>query len=298
MASRLGKTASIALVCALFLGSACTELSARRKIQDGNKHFKEDRPAEAITAYEEALELGPGKDALGIAHFNLAVAHVALFKAGDKSPANETHASGAIDNLGKYLEVAPDDDTARKMLIGMYTKSGRFDGALAYFQGEFDKNPKDPYNAAQLADINKQAKRWDEARKWWLLLADLETTPAQRGNALQLAGSSYWTQLRESADIVGEERVKLADEGIAMLFKAAELKPDDPAAYTYLGLVYRQRAAAQGKSYVGAADAATAIVYQKKAQALKQIAPPPAASGAPAAPGAPAQPTPVQPKSP
>src|SRR5688572_17758379 len=126
MAFRLGKTASIALVCALCLGSACTEISARRKIQDGNKLFKEDRPAEAIAAYEEALKHGPGKEALGITHFNLAIAHIAMFKAGDKTPANEAHASGGIDNLNKYLELAPKDDTARKLLIGMYTKSGRF----------------------------------------------------------------------------------------------------------------------------------------------------------------------------
>jgi tetratricopeptide (TPR) repeat protein len=301
MALRLGKTASIALVCALCLGSACTELSARRKIQDGNKHFKEDKPAEAIASYEEALKLGPGKDAQGIAHFNLAVSHISLFKGGDKSPANETHASGAIDNLNKYLETSPGDETARKLLIGMYTKSGRFDGALAYFQGEFDKNPKDPFNAAQLADINKQAKRWSEARKWWMLLSELETDPTARGNALQMAGSSYWTQLREGAELTGEEKVKLADEGIALLLKAVEMRPEDPGSFTYLGLVYRQRGAAQGKSYVAAADVATAAIYQKKAQALKNTAPPAPAPGAPAKPGdksAPATPAPSSPKKP
>jgi tetratricopeptide (TPR) repeat protein len=290
MAIRLGKT-SAAFACVLLLSTVggCDEINARRKVQEGNKLYQQEKYDEAIVAFDTALKSKPD---LATAWFNLAIAHVELFRAGDKSPENEKHATGAIDALNKYLVMSPKDDTARKLLIGIYTKSGRYDGALDYFKGEYDKNPKDPYNIAQLADINKQAMRFDDARKWYQTLADVEEKPEQKSTAWQQIGVSYYSQLNNHLEIFGEERVKLADAGIGALQKAIELKPDDPNPYTFTNLLYRQRALGQGKSYVGVADIATANVFMKKAQALRGQATPPAAPAAPGAkPGTPAAPT-------
>jgi tetratricopeptide (TPR) repeat protein len=287
MAIRLGKF-SAALACVLVLGTVggCDEINARRKVQEGNKLYQEEKYDEAVVAFETALRAKPD---LAIAQFNLAIAHVEMFRAGDKTPANEKHATGAIDALNKYLVMAPKDDTARKLLIGIYTKSGRYDGALDYFKGEYEKAPKDPYNIAQLADINKQAGRFDDARKWFETLADVEDKPETKSTAWQQIGVTYFSQLNNHLEIFGEERVKLADGGIGALAKAIELKPDDANTYTFTNLLYRQRALGQGKSYAGVADLATAVVFQKKALELKGMAPPPAAPGAPGAPGKPGQ---------
>ena len=291
MAIRMGKTGA-ALACVLILGTVggCDEINARRKVQEGNRLYQQEKYDEAVVAFETALRAKPD---LSTAQFNLAIAHVEMFRAGDKSPENEKHATGAIDALNKYLVMAPKDDTARKLLIGIYTKSGRYDGALDYFKGEYDKNPKDPYNIAQLADIDKQAGRFDDARKWFETLANVEEKAEAKSTAWQQIGVTYFSQLNNHAEIFGEERVKLADAGIGALTKAIELKSDDPNAYTFTNLLYRQRALGQGKSYVGVADLATAQVYQKKALALKGLATP---AAAPAAPGG--KPAPGQPKKP
>ena len=288
MAPRFGKT-SAALACVLLLGTVggCDEINARRKVQEGNKLYQQEKYDEAVVAFEEALRARPG---LTIAQFNLAIAHVEMFRAGDKSPENERHASGAIDALNKYLALAPTDDTARKLLIGIYTKSGRFDGALDYFKSEWEKDKKQPYNIAQLADINKQAGRFDDARKWYETLADVEDKPETKSTAWQQIGVTYFSQLNNHSEIFGEERVKLADGGIGALAKAIELKPDDANTYTFTNLLYRQRALGQGKSYAGVADLATAVVFQKKALELKGMAPPPGAPGKPAPAGQPKNP--------
>jgi tetratricopeptide (TPR) repeat protein len=309
MARRLGKTSAV-VACVLLLGTVggCDEINARRKVQEGNKLYQEEKYEEAVNAFETALRAKPD---LATAQFNLAIAHVEMFQAGDKSAANEKHATGAIDALNKYLVMQPNDDTARKLLIGIYTKSGRYDGALDYFKGEYEKNPKLPYNIAQLAGINKDAGRFDEARKWFETLADVEDKAENKATAWQQIGVSYFSQLNNHLEIGGEERVKLADGGIGALAKAIELNPSDANAYTFTNLLYRQRSLGQGKSYAGVVDLATAVIYQKKAMALKGLATPPAGpagaapgqpakpGAAPAAPGAPAAPAPAgQPKNP
>ncbi len=284
MAIRFGKT-SAAFACVLILGTVggCDEINARRKVQEGNKLYQQEKYDEAVVAFDTALKAKPD---LSTAWFNLAIAHVEMFRAGDKSPVNEKHATGAIDALNKYLVMQPKDETARKLLIGIYTKSGRYDGALDYFKGEYDKNPKDPFNIAQLADINKQAMRFDDARKWYETLAEVEQKPELKSTAWQQIGVTYFSQLNNHLEVFGEERVKLADAGIGALAKAIELKPDDPNAYTFTNLLYRQRSLGQGKSYVAVADLATAIVFQKKSAALKGQANP-AAPATPATPGKP-----------
>jgi tetratricopeptide (TPR) repeat protein len=285
MGSRLGKF-SVAFASVLLLGTVggCDEIKARRQIQEGNKLYQQEKYEEAIVAFEGALKDKPD---LKIGWFNLAIAHVELFRAGDKTPENEKHSNGAIDALNKYLAMEPKDETARKLLIGICTKSGRYDLALDYFKGEYEKNPKLPYNIAQLADINKQALRFDDARKWYETLAGVEDKPDDKATAWQQIGVTYFSQLNNHPEIAGAERVKLADAGVGALQKAIEIKPEEANSYTFTNLLYRQRALGQGKSYVAIADLASATVFQKKAMALKGMTPPPGpnAPGTPAAPG-------------
>jgi hypothetical protein len=99
MASRFGK-ASVAFACVVLLGTVggCDEIKARRKIQEGNKLYGAEKYDEAIVAFDTALKSKPD---LATGWFNLAIAHVELFRAGDKSAENERHATGAIDALNK-----------------------------------------------------------------------------------------------------------------------------------------------------------------------------------------------------
>lgn len=279
----ISSTAVVLAALALLVG--CDEINARRAIQDGNKLHAQDEHEKAIAKYEEALKLAPS---VAIGWYNLAIAHADLYKAGDKEAANEAHATGAIDALNKYLAFSPKDEMARKLLLGLYTKSGRWDGALDYFKGEYDKAPKDPYNVAQLADLNKQAGRWDDARKWYGVLAEVEPKVEGQAIAWQAMGVSYYTQLKD-LNIVGDERVKLADSGLAALGKSAELNPKDSVTYTFMNLLYRQRSAGQ-KSYVVVVDTVSADQLRKKSVEIKN-------ANAPAAPAAPT-PAPGTPESP
>jgi tetratricopeptide (TPR) repeat protein len=288
MAPRLtrnsAKLAVIAVAALLFATvAACTEVKARRLIQEGNKAYQAEKYDEAIAKFEEALKLEPK---LAIGWFNLAIAHVDNYRPGDKSAKNEAHATAAIAALNKYIELEPKDETAVKMLIGVYLKSGRYDGALEYYTKEYAKKPTDSFVVFNLADINEQAGKHEEARKWFAKLAEIETKPDLKSNAWYRVGVSYWREAKVLPPVQGEKKVKLADEGIAAMMKAAELQPESTNVLTYTGMLYRQRALGQGKSYYQIVDIATADSYRNRVAALKaKQAQKPAPGTTPATPG-------------
>jgi tetratricopeptide (TPR) repeat protein len=249
------------------LSSGCDQINARRRVQEGNRLHGDDKPAEAVAKYEEALKLAPD---LALGWYNLGIAHADQYKAGDKAPENEAHATAAIDALVKYMTLQPDDEAARKLLLGLYTKSGRWDGALDYFKSQVDKNPKDTFSLAQLADLNKQAKRWDDAHKWYLALAEAQPKDDQKADAWAELGASYYSQLKDPT-ITGDDRVRLADEGLAALHRSVELNPRSSRTYSFINQLYRQRSAGQ-KSYVAIVDAVTADQARKRAVELKNSA--------------------------
>jgi pentatricopeptide repeat protein len=269
-------------LCAGF-AFGCDQIKARSRIQQGNELHAEDEYEKAIVKYDEALELAPE---LAIGWFNLAIAHADAYKAGDKSAANEAHATAAINALSRYLTMQPKDVVARNTLLGMYTKSGRWDGALDYFKGEYQKNPRSTYVLAQLADISKQAKKWDDSRDWYAKLAEAEPLAPGKSNALRQLALTYGAQTKSEGFPV-DDRIKYVDLGIATLLQAVEINPNDSDNFTYINLLYRQRSAGQ-KSYIVIIDTVTANQWENKALALIKAAakstPPATKPGAPAAP--------------
>ena len=267
---RLRSTLALKFVClfSLLVGlGGCDEISARRNIQEANKLYYAGHYEEAIKLYDEALKAAPH---LKEGWYNLGLSHLALFQAGNKTPENEIHAKGAIEALEKYLALEPTDNEARSYLIGTYIDSGRYEGAIAYFEKQLEKNPNDLQAVNQLATINAQAGKFDVAIKWHKKKADMVTDPTVKADSWYTIGVMDWRRLYNHTEIVGLERARIADEGIAWLQQADTVRPNHAPTLSYINLLYLQRALAHDVSYAGVVDMTSATVYRKRAIELSK----------------------------
>lgn len=251
-------------MCSLSLGLAagCTEVGARRDIQEGNKLYYNGKYEEAIKRYNEALEARPN---LAIGWFNLALSHLALYAPGLKSAENEAHATGTIDALNRYLKLVPADEQAIGYLIGMYTDSGRYEGAIAYFEEKLRADPTNIEAVAQLAHISTQAGKYDDAIKWHKRKAEMVASADTKADSWYSIGVLDWRRLYQHPEVVGLDRLRIADEGIAALLEADKIRQNHAPTLSYVNLLYRERAHASGASYARTVDTATAMVYMKRA---------------------------------
>src|SRR5262245_61845649 len=123
-------------ILAVLTQAACDEVKARRRIQEGNKLYYDNKYEMAIVEYEAALAAKPE---LYVGWYNLGLAHIAMFSPGVSKPENLAHANGAIKGFSKYLEYQPEDTKARDYLLSTYIDSQQPDGAIAYFQKQLDQ---------------------------------------------------------------------------------------------------------------------------------------------------------------
>jgi tetratricopeptide (TPR) repeat protein len=241
----------------------CQEVGARHDIQEGNKAYYNGKYDEAITRYTGALAVN---NQLAIGWFNLGLAHLALFSPGLKgSETNDGHAKGAIDALQHYLQLQPLDNQARDYLLSTFLDSGHYEGALNWFEVKLQKDPNDLEAVAQLAQINQQAGKYDEAIKWHKKRGEMVPSVDLKADSWYSIGVLDWRRLNSHPEIQTVERVRIADEGIAWLQKADEVRKGHAPTLSYINLLYRERALGSEVSYVRAVDTATALVYYKLA---------------------------------
>src|SRR6185295_9730334 len=86
-----------------------------------------------------------------------------------------------------------------------------------------------------------------------------------KADALYTIGVLSWRRIANHPMVVGDERAKIADQGIAALQKADQIRPEHQATLTYMNLLYRERANGSDDSWARAVDQATAQIYYKHA---------------------------------
>jgi tetratricopeptide (TPR) repeat protein len=68
----------VAVLAVIAASAGCTELDGRNRVRQGNKHFREQRPIDAIGEYEKALKAVQSPTI----HYNLGLAYSKIFKVG------------------------------------------------------------------------------------------------------------------------------------------------------------------------------------------------------------------------
>lgn len=249
--ARLMRTRFAVLLCiavvALTTSTGCDEINARRKVQEGNEQYKNARYPEAAALYEEALKKSPD---LAIAHHNLGVTYYRMVKPGDESPENQKVADLATDHLTKYLEhstSSKEQILIRKLITEIWVSSSQEERAIAFWEAEHQKDPKDTAVLEQLADLNYKHQDWRKAIEWLKKALDIATTDEDRAKAHANIGTLCFLKLLNNKDsIQGAERVELADIGIGALQKGLKIQPKNMQMVSTLASLNQQRALASG----------------------------------------------------
>jgi len=214
----------LAAALALLIGATgCDEIDARRTIQQANGEYDNARYEKARDLYEEALAKSPD---LEIGHHNLGVTYYRLMKRHDRSEENQAIALKATEHLKVYLDKHPSDEKVRNLMTEIWRETGLFDQGIAFWQERVKANPEDAEALGILADFHYAKGEWENA------VADLEQKVAiskdanTKASAYLQVGQLIWSLLFEGKDkFQGEQRVAMADRGIAALQKGLAQEP-------------------------------------------------------------------------
>jgi tetratricopeptide (TPR) repeat protein len=254
----------VLLLAVTLAGIGCSEVRGRRKVQEGNKHFREGNYKEAVASFEQAEQWVPNLPQLWL---NKGHTCRQILVPGAKTPESTAAAKCAIDAFEKYQKLAPQDPRGEGYYIQTLFDSDQYDGLAKMFEERFKKNPKDLESINGLIQVYSKWNKLDESLEWYSRKADLLSNDAE---AQYGAGVFIYNQLftkgggpeksthdprpdpnkpREikqhpgfgPGDIVSQQRVDLADTGIKYLEKAVAIRPKYPEAMVYINLLYRQK---------------------------------------------------------
>lgn len=256
------------LVGVVALGTlGCDTLRARHLASRGAEAYKRGDFRAASESYEQAVRLDGTIDTL---HLNLGFTYAQLCAQSSKQE-RTVFGGRAIDELKEYLSRRPGDERARNYLVQTFVDTNRYDEAVAWFKPLTDRSPPDLEAIATLGQIAARTNRIEQALSWYELR--VKTNPGDADGPYNL-GVLVWDYLHQHAEIKGPARLALADRGLAALRRAIALRPKAPNGYTYLSLVYRERAAGQPDEAARAADLAEAEANLKTALDLRKDEPP------------------------
>jgi tetratricopeptide (TPR) repeat protein len=231
---------------------------------DAANLYHEGKIEEAIAKYEEATRFDAN---IATIQLNLGFANLALYQQDPKGKTGDAAANKAVAAFESFLKLKPNDERGVQYLTQTFVDTSRYDAAVQYFQPQVAKNDPEALNTLGL--IANKTGNFQAARDWYQ-----KRIAADPGNpdAKVTLGVLVWDYLHNHAEVVGDPRKQLADEGIDILKKAIDQAPKAPNAYTYTNLLYRERSAADLTDDEKRPDLEKANEYFKKAMELQKAA--------------------------
>ena len=251
------------LACLLLPGIGCQRLKARVTMKQANELYTAEKYAEAIKKYEEVVAIDPW---WVDAYKNAGLSYLALYQPGSLHQKDVDYSTNAIVKLRRYLQFVPNDEKAEDLLMDTYMKTSRYDEAVEFQKKKLEKDPKNSRYMQTIGMIYAKASNFDEARQWFRRRAE---TDAKNPEAWYSLGVLCWERAFRSQELLVEERRALIDDGMQALKKAVELRPDYFEAYSYINLLYRQKALTETDPEQSMKDIQEADLNQKKAIQLR-----------------------------
>jgi tetratricopeptide (TPR) repeat protein len=250
--NRTTRVAALLAVCAVLLSAAgCDKLKARDQLNKGVHAYKAGKYEQAIEHFQASVELDPN---LLNARLYLATAYAQQYIPGLESEDNLAIARRAIRAYQDVLDHDPSNINSVKGIASLNFQMKEFDEAKKYYRKvmELDPNDAEPYYSAVINWTSSYQPRMEKRAEFGLRPDE----PLRDRKACE--------QLR--ADLSDE-----IEEGMAMLTKALELRPDYDDAMAYMNLLYRERADLQcGDAAARAADLKVADEWVDKTMATKR----------------------------
>ena len=247
--------ALMAVALGLLITAGCEKLRARDQLNKGVQSYKNAKYEEAIEHFKNAVALDP---ALLNARLYLATAYAQQYIPGADTEDNNRMGQQAIEEYKKVLDAKASREQQINSIKGiafLYLQMKKFPEAKQYYLKASETDPNDPeaYYSVAVIDWTQTYQPRQEER------AKLGLKPDE-----PLKDKKVCAALRE-------KNLSTVEDGIAMLSKALELRPDYDDAMAYLNLMYRERADIQcDDAAARAADLKTADEWVDKTMAVKK----------------------------
>jgi tetratricopeptide (TPR) repeat protein len=239
--------------------SGCRKLRARDQLNKGVAAFRNAQFQAAIMHFKEAVGLDPS---LVNARLYLATAYYNQYIPGGESPENVKIAQQAIDAYEDVLKSDPNNSNAIASVAQIYYNMRKFDKAKEYQRHwvEVEPNNSVPYYWIGVLDWATCFPRTQQMRKD--LKIEFPKDPKDP--------SSLPPFPEKARAQLAEQNEPLVKEGIEVLEKANQLKPNNFDTMSYLNLLYRQKADLEPTPAAREADLKQAEDWTNKAIALRK----------------------------
>jgi len=220
-----------AVLLLLPFSSGCQKLRARDQLNKGVAAFRNAQFQAAIMHFKTAVGLDP---TLLNAKLYLATAYFNQYIPSGESPENLKIAAQAIDAYEDVLKADPNNANAIASIAQIYYYEKNFDKAKEYQRRllQVDPNNPVPYYWIGVLDWAMCFPRSQQMRK------DLKIEfPKDPKDPSSLP--AFPAKARAELE---EKNGPLVKEGVEVLEKAIQLKPNDFETMAYLNLMYRQKA--------------------------------------------------------
>ena len=246
-----------AALLALLLGSTtgCNKLKARDQLGKGVQAFKNNKYEEAVGHFQNAIALDPE---YAQAKLYLATSYSYQVVPNLDTPENLAVAQKALDGFQAVLAKDPTDLTALKQIASIDRNIKKLDEAKEYEKKVIALAPDDAEAHYTIGVVD-----WMQAYKNAItILAADGLTDDGMGNVKKSKGACAKIQ---------EANKALVDEGLQYLKKAVEINKTYDDAMSYLNLTYRRQADMKCGDDAGRkADLATADEWSQKAMGARK----------------------------
>lgn len=250
----------MAIALTLLATAGCNKLRARDQLNKGVMSYKNARYEEAIDHFQQAVSLDP---ALSVARLYLATAFAQQYIPGVESEDNLRVGMQAIEQYKKVLEGNPVKEqqiNSDKGIAYIYLNMKKFDDAKTYYRKalEVDPNDPEPYYSIGVIDWTQTYQPRMEERAKLGLKPEEPLNPKNKDQ-------------KKACDELKEKNSANIQDGIDVLNKALQLRPDYDDAMAYMNLMYREKADVECDDLAQrAADLKTADEWVDKTMATKK----------------------------
>jgi hypothetical protein len=300
-------------ICVVLVGAlattGCNEVRGRRKLQEGNRLYRDGLYKEAVASFTEAERMVPN---FWVLWLNKGYTCRQMIIPGAKTPENMAAADCALAAFKRLQEIKPDDPRGELLYFQTLFDADKFEELAKIYERRFQKNPRDIDAVTGLIQVYTKWNKLDDALEWHAKKAEIQANDPE---VQYTVGVYIWQQLMVhgggqdkatydprldpnkpkkkqikipppfgAGDIVSQQRIDLADKGIDYLKKAIQLRPTYADAMIYINLLNRQKAYSffdQPDEWQKCMD--QAVDWQRKyltavgkpiPDSLKQVAPP------------------------
>jgi tetratricopeptide (TPR) repeat protein len=244
--------AILLLLSALAFPARTQAGDAQTELQLGVESYKNARYEEAIRHFQRAATLDP---AMVPARLYLATAYAQQYIPGADTPDNLEVGRKAVDEYKNVLSLDSSNLDALKGIAYLALQMKNFEESKEYYRKAITLQGDDPEPYYSIAVIDWTCSYQPRIELRHKLGLEMETP---------LIHMTECEELRVANQ-------PLVDEGIEMLTRALELRPDYDDAMAYMNLLYRERADIQcGDSAAYTADLRTADRWVNRTVATKK----------------------------